>query len=339
MEQEHGFLSDLPTILITGIAGFVGSHLAEYILTKFPESTLNGLARRTTVEANPNLAHLPPHRVNLYAVDMRDSAAMKSLLANLRPDYVFHLAARSHVAPSFADPTTTLVNNMTATLNLFEGLRAVGLEKQCKILNAGSSDQYGKIEPEELPIKETQPFRPTNPYAVSKITQEMLGYQYCQAYQMPIYLTRGFNQIGRRQNPELALSAFARQIAQAEAGVSEPVIKVGNLSATRDYTDVRDIVEACWLALTHPQCQPATPYNLCSGKDWQMSVLLDMLLAQSKVKLEIQPDPSRMRPADIMAIKGDYSRFHAATGWKPIYTLAESLHELLEYWREVVGVI
>jgi GDP-4-dehydro-6-deoxy-D-mannose reductase len=329
-------LSDSPTILITGIAGFVGSHLAEYLAAHFPELTLYGSARNSVVEENPNLAHLPPHRLKLFEVDLADFPALKHLIADLSPDYVFHLAARSHVAPSFKDPATTLLNNIKATLNLFEALRAAGIEKHCKVLNAGSSDQYGKIEPQELPIKESQPFRPTNPYAVSKISQEMLGYQYHQAYTMPIYLTRGFNQIGRRQNPELALSAFARQIAQAEAGLIEPVIRVGNLSATRDYTDVRDIVRACWLAVSHPNCQPGQPYNLCSGKDWQMSALLNMMLEQARVVLEVQSDPAKMRPADIMAIRGDYSLFHAATGWQPTISLAESIHELLDFWREQV---
>jgi GDP-4-dehydro-6-deoxy-D-mannose reductase len=229
---------------------------------------------------------------------------------------------------------------MNVTLNLFEAARVAGLAGQVRILNAGSSDQYGFLQPGDIPVRETTPFRPGNPYAVSKIAQEMLGYQYYRSYNLHIVSTRAFNHVGPRQSAELALGAFARQIALAEVGRIEPVVQVGNLEARRDFTDVRDIVRGYWLALFpeiagYPGCQPGEAYNICSGRDLSMQEMLDRLLALAKIRLEVQPDLTRMRPSDVPNVRGDYSKFQQATGWEPTIPLEQSLADLLDSWRNI----
>jgi GDP-4-dehydro-6-deoxy-D-mannose reductase len=331
-------------ILVTGIAGFVGSHLADLIDNVAPEAELYGIVQDSPeITKQPNLIHLKnKNNLSLHLVEMTESQAVVELLSELKPDYIFHLAARSHVGPSFANPAETLDNNQTIALNLFEAVKNLARNSNYtpKILNTGSSDQYGYVNPEELPVRENQPFRPGNPYAVSKITQEMLGYQYARSFGLAIYNTRAFNQLGPRQNPALATAAFARQIAQAEVeyerGNSELIMKVGNLDSSRDYSDVRDMVRAYWLVIDSGKCQPATPYNICSGQDYKISVVLKMLLELARCKIIVEQDPTRQRPSDIPAIRGDCTLFRSVTGWEPEIPLEQSLEDLLNYWREEV---
>jgi GDP-4-dehydro-6-deoxy-D-mannose reductase len=279
----------------------------------------------------------------MRSLDLTDRAALTAFIAEVRPARVFHLAANAFVGPSLADPLATLNNNQISTVNLFESIRANDLVGQTRIHNAGSSDQYGLVRSHDLPIKEDTPFRPNNPYAVSKITQDMLGQQYANTWGLQIVNTRAFNHLGPRQNPQLAASAFARQIAQAEAGQIEPIIRVGNLDASRDYSDVRDVVHGYWLALAsldQPDgCQAGQAYNICSGRDYKMSFILQTLLVKANRELEVQTDPARLRPSDIMVIRGDYSRFEAATGWQPTISIETSLQDLLDYWRSQVKAI
>jgi GDP-4-dehydro-6-deoxy-D-mannose reductase len=320
-------------VLVTGSAGFVGSHLIDFILEQPGEIEVHGLERSAD---NLNLAHLQADpRLKLHQVDLNDRAAVTELLVEVRPDKIFHLAARSFVGPAIADPATTLNNNTNATLHLFEAVRAARLIEQAFILNVGSGDQYGFIQPDELPVRENNPFRPGNPYAVSKITQEMLGYQYFRSYGLKIVATRAFNHVGPRQSTQLAASAFAQQIALAEAGKVEPIIRVGNLEASRDYTDVRDVVRGYWLALATP-CEPGEVYNICSGQSRKMAAVLELLLEMAQGSLAVVFDPARARPSDVPVVYGDYSKFQQATGWRPEISLEQSLRDLLNYWREQV---
>lgn len=321
-------------VLITGSAGFVGSHLVDDVLARPEEYQVYGLIREEPV----NLQHLQGDpRLTLHRILLDDREALTRLLSEVRPGRIFHLAAQSFVGPAIADPLATLNNNVQATLNLFEAVRAAGLRDHTKILNVGTGDQYGFIEPDELPVRETNPFRPGNPYAVSKITQEMLGYQYFRSYGLQIVATRAFNHVGPRQSEQLAASSFAQQIALAEAGKIAPVIKVGNLEASRDYSDVRDIVRGYWLALGTPESEGGKPgevYNLCSGRSLKMAALLEMLLDLSSGSLAVVFDPARARPSDLPVVYGDYSKFREATGWQPEIPLEQSLSDLLNYWRE-----
>lgn len=322
-------------VVITGIGGFVGSHLADFLLQNVAGNlTIHGICNSKN---QSNLAHLAADsRLALHHQNLEDTEALTATLREINPAYIFHLAARSFPGASINAPVQTLNTNLNITLSLFEAIRQAGLTEQVRLLNAGSGDTYGFIEPEDLPIKETTPFRPGNPYAVSKIAQEMLGYQYFRSYKIQIYNTRAFNHLGPRLSEALAPGAFARQIAEAEAGKIEPVLMVGNLDSRRDFTDVRDIVRAYWLALNSPECRPGEPYNLCSGQSHSIKEMLDKLLSYSSRKVEIKPDVNRLRPSDIPAVRGDASKFQQATGWQPRISFDQSLLDLLNYWRERV---
>jgi GDP-4-dehydro-6-deoxy-D-mannose reductase len=328
-------------VLITGISGFVGTHLTEYLLANFADHLIvHGIYNSESQPAQVSLPE-PASAATLHYLNLEDTARLTDLLEELRPDYIFHLAARSFVGPAISDPGLTLNTNVNITLNLFEAVRIAGLARQVRILNAGSSDQYGFVQPGELPVKETTPFRPSNAYAVSKIAQEMLGYQYFRSYKLHIVNTRAFNHVGPRQSPELAVGAFARQIALAEAGRIEPVVQVGNLDASRDFTDVRDIVRGYWLALApeiegYPGCQPGEAYNICSGRSYVMKDMLERLIKMARCPLQVQFDATRMRPSDVPNVRGDYSKFNQATGWEPVYSLEQSLTDLLNSCREIV---
>jgi GDP-4-dehydro-6-deoxy-D-mannose reductase len=190
------------------------------------------------------------------------------------------------------------------------------------------------VLPNEVPIKETNPLRPLSPYGVSKVGQDMLGYQYAMSYNLNIVRTRGFNHTGPRRGEVFVESNFAQQIAKIEKGKQKPVIFVGNLEARRDYTDARDMVKGYWLATE--KCKAGEEYNICSGKDWTIQQVLDILLSYSKIKVQVKQDQSRMRPSDVMILLGDNTKFCKTTGWKPEIPFEQTLLDLLNYWRERV---
>lgn len=313
--------------LITGIAGFAGSHLAELLLAKGYE--VYGLSRSRTkkdhIEAIISKLHLED-------ADLLDSHSLYSTVARIKPDYIFHLAAQSFVPTSWGSPSVTLEVNIVGSANLFEAVRQVGIDPVIQI--ACSSEEYGLVMPNEVPIKETNPLRPLSPYAVSKVAMDYLGYQYFQSYKMKIIRTRGFNHTGPRRGETFAESNFARQIALIEKGKQEPFIFVGNLEASRDYTDVRDMVSAYLLAVE--KCDPGDVYNICTGKTIKIGDMLKLLLSFSKIKPETKADQARMRPSDVPVLTGDSSKFIAKTGWKPQIPFEKTMEELLNYWRERV---
>jgi GDP-4-dehydro-6-deoxy-D-mannose reductase len=253
------------------------------------------------------------------------------VLKKSRPDKIFHLAGQSIVSLSWKSPEQTLFNNIISDLNIFEGIRKIKLDPV--IILACSSEEYGLVFENELPVKETNPLRPLSPYAVSKITQEKLGYQYHKSYGSKIVLTRFFNTEGPRRGQDFVTSNFAKQIAEIEKGKKEPIIYVGNLEAKRDFTDVRDVARAYWLA--SEKCKFGEPYNVCSEKIRSIKSVLALLLSLSKVKnIEVRQDPKRMRPSDIPIILGDCSKFKKQTGWKPKIPFEKTMEDLLNYWRE-----
>ncbi|MEM9290897.1 MAG: GDP-mannose 4,6-dehydratase [Acidobacteriota bacterium] len=313
--------------LITGITGFAGSHLAEYLLAEQPEVEIHGIYRwRSRME---NVEHLDG-KIRLTEADMRDYSSLARVLEEVRPDYIFHLAAQSFVPSSWTAPNETLSTNITGQANLFEAIRALELDPVVQI--ACSSEEYGLVLPEETPITEENPIRPLSPYAVSKVGQDMLAYQYYQSYGLRCVRTRGFNHTGPRRGPVFVASNFARQIATIEAGVAEPVIRVGNLTAVRDFTDVRDMVRAYWLAVT--KGRPGEVYNIATGHGITIQELLDRLLEMSSAEVSVELDPERLRPSDVEILIGDSSRFREDTGWEPRYSLQQTLEDLLEYWRQ-----
>jgi len=313
-------------VLITGITGFVGSHMAECALAKGAQVFGSTRWRSKT----DNIEHLRS-KVTFIESDLRDLSSVRALLEISVPDYVVHLAAQSFVGVSWHAPAETLTTNIISQVNLLEALR--GLKMSPRFLAAGSSEEYGLVLEGELPIKETNPLRPLSPYAVSKVTQDMMAYQYFKSYGLPIVRTRAFNHEGPRRGDVFVTSNFARQVAEIEAGMREPVVYVGDLTPRRDYSDVRDIVRGYWLLLERGE--PGEVYNLCSGRSWSIQQVLDFVLNISTVKgITVKTDPARLRPSDVMILEGDPTKMRKATGWKVEIPFERTLTELLDYWRQ-----
>jgi len=315
-------------VLITGITGFVGSHLAEYLLVQGNVEVF-GIVRWRSDKGNIGQIK---DRITLYEADMRDHLSIRNAIEKVRPDRIFHLAAQSFVGTSFHAPQETLTTNIVGELNIFEAVRSLGINPFIQI--AGSSEEYGLVHEDELPIKETNPLRPLSPYAVSKVSQDLLAYQYFKSYGLNIIVTRAFNHTGVRRGSPFVCCDFSRQIARIEKGKKEPVINVGNLEAVRDFTDVGDIVRAYWLALE--KGIPGEVYNIASGKGYSMKEVLDILLSLTKKKIAIQEDPERLRPSDVPVLVGDSSKFRIQTGWEPEIPFEQTLKSILEWWRASV---
>ena len=316
-------------VLITGITGFAGSHLAEYILAEHPGVKVCGIVRwRSRMDNVKGILD----KIELHEADLKDIVSLKKALAAVRPDKVFHLAAQSFVPTSWKLPVETFAINALGQINLFEAL--IDLKLNPKFQIAGSSEEYGKVYEHEVPMKETNYLRPLSPYAVSKVAQDLLGYQYHQSYGLKTVRTRGFNHTGPRRGDVFVTSNFAKQVAEIEKGLKPPVIHVGNLDAKRDFTDVRDMVRAYWLATE--KCEDGDVYNIGSGTTYVMQDMLDMLLGMSTVKVKVEVDPARLRPSDVPILLADASKFVAATGWKPRIPFETTLRDLLNYWRERV---
>jgi len=314
-------------VLITGITGFAGSHLADFIYKNYPEVDLFGIYRwRSRTE---NIEHAM-NRFNNIECDLRDASSVRKVIHDIRPDKIFHLAAQSFVPSSWTAPSESLVTNVIGQINIFEAVKELKLKTWIQI--ACSSEEYGMVYENEVPIKETNPLRPLSPYAVSKVGQDLLGYQYNMSYGLNIVRTRGFNHTGPRRGDVFVCSDFAKQIVEIEKGKRDPVIHVGNLEAKRDFTDVRDMVKAYWLAL-EGNCTPGDVYNIASGTCWKIQQVLDMLLERSEVEIQVKVDESRLRPSDVPILQGDISKFTNATGWTPTIPFEQTLQDILEYWR------
>ena len=317
-------------VLITGVTGFVGSHLADYLVARGDVEVFGTHRWRSRME---NIGHLRG-RITLVECDLGDPTAVRRALASVRPARVFHLASQSYVPTSWLAPSETFKTNVLCQLNLFETARELGL-LETRFHIAGSSEEYGLVRPDEIPIREDTPLRPLSPYAVSKVAQDLLAYQYWMSYRLFTVRTRGFNHTGPRRGEVFVTSNFARQIAEIEQGLREPVVRVGNLDAFRDFTDVRDMVRAYWLALEHGE--PGEVYNICSGRAYRIRQVLDILLGLSPAKVEVREDPDRLRPSDVQILVGDCSRFQRVTGWAPTIPFEVTIKDILEYWRQRVS--
>jgi len=316
-------------VLITGINGFVGSHLAEYVI----ENNL-GEVYGTVRGKTPSYVNLEKvlGKISIMSCDLVDAFSTDNVVKEIQPDIVFHIAAQAFVPASWKSPAETMSSNVLGSLNLFEAIRRNNIDPHIQI--ACSSEEYGLVHKNEVPIKETNPLRPLSPYGVSKVAMDLLGYQYFKSYGMKIVRTRAFNHSGPRRGQEYVDSNWARQVALIEKGKQKPELFVGNLTARRDFTHVRDIVRAYWVAAT--KATPGEVYNICTGKDYSMQEVLDMLLKMTDKKIKITQDPERMRPSDVQVLLGDCSKFMKETGWKPEISYEQTLKETLDYWRERV---
>jgi GDP-4-dehydro-6-deoxy-D-mannose reductase len=312
--------------LITGISGFVGSHLSEYLL-----STTDWQIAGTVYGRLDNIAHLRD-RLTLYPAELSRLEVVRFVVEETRPDYIFHLAAQPISGLSRIDPWFTLENNIRAQLNVLEAV--VQLKLPSRVLVVGSAEEYGKIAPEDLPVDEDTPLRPVTPYGVSKVAQDYLGLQYYLSYGVATVRVRSFNHIGPRQREGFVAADFAKQIAEIEAGLRPPQVVVGDLSAGRDFSDVRDVVRAYHLALT--QGEPGEVYNIGSGNCFTAQTLLETLIRLSGKPVAIVQDPARLRPVEVPRVIADISKFKARTGWQPCIPFEQSVADVLEYWREQV---
>lgn len=313
--------------LVTGAGGFVGRHLCDYLLEN-TDWELFGTVYPQLAGIDLQRAHL-----RLEIVDLRDSDIVQALVRQFQPDYVFHLAAQSSVQASFSGPWHTLENNIRAQFNVLEALHQAGCE--ARVVVVGSNEEYGAPRPDELPQTENSPLRPTNPYAVSKVTQDFMGLQYYLSFGLPVVRTRPFNHTGPGQSARFVVPAFASQIAAIEAGKRMPVMRVGNLMAARDFSDVRDIVRGYYLAAT--MGEPGEVYNLASGKPRVVRDLLDILLSHVDLKIQIEKDPDRYRPVDVPVVYGNSDKFRQRTGWAPQIAFEQTLQDVLTYWRQQVA--
>jgi len=312
-------------VLVTGVTGFAGSHLVDYLLAQGGYE-IHGIQRwRSRTE---NIEHFV-NKIAFHECDLRDATNTYETIARIQPDWIFHLAAQSFVPTSWVAPSESLTTNTMAQVHIFEAVRRLKLKTRIQL--ACSSEEYGMVYPDEVPIKETNPLRPLSPYAVSKVSQDMLGYQYWMSWKVDSVRTRGFNHEGPRRGPVFVASDFAKQIADIEKGRKKPVLHVGNLEAQRDFTDVRDMVRAYVLALE--KCEPGEVYNICSGKAWTIQKVLDYLLGLTKTKIDVQQEAARMRPSDVPILLGDNTKFVKATGWQPTIPFEKTLEDMLEYWR------
>lgn len=311
--------------LITGITGFAGSHLADFLLRE-KLGTVIGIHRwRSDLR---NITHILD-KIKLHECDLRDAFSVQDMMEAVKPDRIYHLAAQSFVPTSWKAPTESLTTNVIGQLNVFEAVKKLKLDPVIQI--ACSSEEYGMVYENELPIKETNPLRPLSPYAVSKVGQDMLGYQYFKSFGMRIIRTRGFNHTGPRRDPVFVCSDFAKQIVDIEKNKADPVIRVGNLEARRDFTDVRDTVRGYWQSTE--KCEPGEVYNICSGTTVYIKDVLSMLLEKSNVKIEIEQNPDKMRPSDVPVLLGDNTRFVSATGWDREIEFDKTLEDIMNYWR------
>lgn len=311
--------------LITGITGFAGGHLAQTLLDRGDE--VFGVAR----DPGQGLNHLGRELRPIFA-DIRDPLVVDRLLNETQPDAIYHLAGQAFVPTAWADPWMTLENNIRPQLNILQTM--VRQQSTARLLIVASNEVYGHVRSNELPVKEDTPLRPNNPYGVSKVAQDMLGLQYYLSHRLDVLRIRAFNHIGPRQSPVFVAASFAKQIAEIEAGLVEPTLHVGNLEAKRDFTDVKDVMQAYALLVLHGEAGEA--YNVGTGQAYSIQSLLDILLSYTSVEIKIEPNPNLMRPADVPIIYADNSKLQAKTGWHPTCKFEDSLRQVLDYWREDV---
>lgn len=316
-------------VLITGISGFIGNHLSEYLAQAIPSVEIFGLVRP---RSSPDQLNKMADRIKLLEGDLRDRSSLQKILAEVRPERIFHLAGQTAVDSSHQLAEETLSVNILGTVHLLESL--LELELNPVVLIPSSAEAYGLAYTDELPIKETAAFRPLNPFGVSKAAQDLLGFQYYKSYGLKIIRARVFNTVGPRQPAYYQTSRLARQIVEIEKKKREPVLKVGNLENKKDYTDIRDLVRALWLI--SEKSEPGEVLNLGSGQAWSGSEILKLMLGMTRAKLVLETDDKKGQFPEPPILLADISKLVRLTGWKPQINLKQSILDLINYWREQV---
>jgi GDP-4-dehydro-6-deoxy-D-mannose reductase len=321
-------------ILITGITGFVGSHLADFLIETKKDVEIVG-TKRWHLSRLDHIRHILD-RISLVDCDLTDPISVREMMGEVRPDRIFHFAAESFVSPSWRHPHRYMDVNYTATVNLLDALRLAN--SKARLLIPGSGEEYGEIEESELPITPETVLRPVNPYAVSKIAQDLIGYVYFRSYGINVIRTRAFNHEGPRREYVFGIPWYAFQIARIEAGLQKPLIKVGHIDDRRNFTHVRDMVEAYWMATEH--CAPGELYLVGSEAPETIHTFreaLEMLIGMAKVKgIAHETDRRYVRPTQVPRLIAETGKFRAVTGWAPRIPFERILTDTLEYWRSEV---
>lgn len=306
--------------LIIGAAGFVGSYLIHQL------KEIDGY--QVSVTKMPH-EEIPGNGFEIYDLNILDREAIEALLSKVRPDYIFHLAAQSSVFLSWKNPGLTIDVNIKGSVNVMDAVRS--LDYMPRVLLIGSGEEYGHIKPGEIPISENNLVRPGNIYAATKVCQNMIGKIYVDAYGLELMSVRAFNHIGPTQASMFVVADFCKQVAEIEKGLKAPVIQVGNLSARRDFTDVRDVVRAYSLLMKYGKS--GETYNVGSGKATAIREILQMILSMTDSIIKIEVDPTKFRPIDVPIIEADTMKLCACTGWEKQISLEQTLRETLDYWR------
>lgn len=309
--------------LIIGAAGFVGSYLIQHLKNDLHWEVMTTKMPQETIAIDD---------IAIYDLDVLDKEQIKQLLNELQPDAILHLAAQSSVGVSWKNPDLTIDVNIKGSIHVLDSIRT--LEHMPRVLLIGSGEEYGHILPTETPINEDTVLRPGNIYAATKACQNMLGKIYADAYQMDIVSVRAFNHIGPNQTPIFVVADFCKQVAEIEAGLIPPVIHVGNLSAARDFSDVRDVVRAYGLLLQ--KGKSGETYNVGSGHAVTIDEILRKILLQSKITIQVEVDEEKLRPVDVPIIEADITKLQTCTGWEPEITLDQTIKDVLAYWRNKV---
>ncbi|WP_337288330.1 GDP-mannose 4,6-dehydratase [Candidatus Methylomirabilis sp.] len=317
-----------PTVLITGINGFVGSHLADLLISEgYPVS---GIALTHDLR---HLSHVN-QQISLAYGDVRNTKEVADILTEVKPDYIYHLAGSSFVPDAEADPRIVYDVNVLGTLNVLEAARSTHLN--ARILIVGSGEVYGHVPESALPVSEEYPLKPINLYGVTKACVDMMACQYATAYKMHVIRVRPFNHIGPRQSEQFVCSSFAKQIVEIEQGIRTPILHVGNLESSRDFTDVRDVVRAYRTLLE--KAKGGEVYNIGSNRAWKIGDIIGMLIEASRVKeIALEQQSLRVRQNDIPIMRCDTSKVEKAIGWRPDIPIERTLQDLLNYWRETIS--
>ena len=307
--------------LIIGASGFVGPYLVEEVR--------NSLFCEVITTTSRKIGKLGIGEDKTVNLNIRDKEQISRILFSEKPDYIFHLAAQSSVALSWRDPKSTVDTNIIGAINLINAIQQSGYTP--RVLIAGSGEEYGRVRENDIPIKESAALSPCNVYAVTKACQNMMASIYSRAYALPLVMTRSFNHIGPGQSRQFVVADFCSQVVEIEQGKRDHVIRVGNLSAKRDFTDVRDVVKAYCRLIQYGKS--GETYNVGSGRAISIQEILDIILSQTTAKVIIENDPARLRPVDVPIIEADISKIYKDTGWKPTISLPQTITDTLQYWR------
>ncbi len=316
-------------ILVTGISGFVARHFLDYLSSTGDQHSVAGVYFHN----KPSFGESDFENVSctFHQVDLKNREQVSRLLSSFQPQFILHLAAKSSVAYSWLFPADAITENNTMFLNIIEEMRVLKLK--CRLLSVGSSEEYGNVEEAALPLRESQPANPVNPYGASRVFQQMLIDIYCKNYGLDIIHTRSFNHLGPYQTKDFVVSSFTRQVASQLAKETNPIVlNVGNVDVVRDFTDVRDVVEAYYKLLL--QGQSGQIYNVCSGKSYAIKDVIKMIESIIGRKIEWAVAKDNVRPAENKKIIGSYQKLAKATGWAPKISMEQSLSDLIHYWSQ-----